>query len=136
MRRKLPLVFASVTALLAALLAGTQTSAHAITFGMPDAGEHPNVGSFVGEFTDPETGDTTPFQLCTGTLIDQDVVLSASHCFSGLPPVITEITFTLDETIDSDRDGDVDGDVELLTGTSVTHPLFGSGGQNNPYDIA
>jgi len=136
MRRKLPLVFASVTALLAALLAGTQTSAHAITFGMPDAGEHPNVGSFVGEFTDPETGDTTPFQLCTGTLIDQDVVLSASHCFSGLPPVITDITFTLDETIDSDRDGDVDGDVELLTGTSVTHPLFGSGGQNNPYDIA
>jgi secreted trypsin-like serine protease len=136
MRSKLPLVSASVTALLAALLVGTQTSAHAITFGTPDAGEHPNVGSFVGEFTDPDTGDITLFQLCTGTLVDQDVVLSASHCFSGLPPAITDITFTLDETIDSDRDGDVDADVELLTGTPVTHPLFGTGGQGNPYDIA
>lgn len=136
MRSKLPLALASVTALLAGLLAGAQTSAHAITFGMPDAGEHPSVGSLVGEFTDPETGDTTLFQLCTGTLIARDVVLSASHCFSGLPPVITDITFTLDETIDSDRDGDVDANVELLTGTPATHALFGSGGQSNAYDIA
>lgn len=135
MRSKLPLVLASVTGLVAGLLAATQTSAHAITFGVPDAGEHPSVGSLVGEFTDPDTGDTTLFQLCTGTLIAEDVVLSASHCFSGLPPVITDITFTLDETIDSDRDGDVDADVELLTGTPVVHPLYGSGGQGNPYDI-
>lgn len=136
MRSKLPLVSATVTALLAALLAGTQSSAHAITFGVPDAGEHPNVGSFVGELTDPETGDTSLFQLCTGTLVDQDVVLSASHCFSGLPPVITDITFTLDEVIDSDRDAEVDAGVELLTGTPVTHPLYGTGGANNLYDIA
>jgi secreted trypsin-like serine protease len=136
MRTKLPLIIASVVALLAGLLAGTQTAANAITFGVPDAGEHPSVGSFVGEATDPATGDTTLFQLCTGTLIDEDVVLSASHCFSGLPPVITDITFTLDETIDSDRDGEVDADVELLSGTPVTHPLYGSGGQSNPYDIA
>lgn len=27
-------------------------------------------------------------------------------------------------------------DVHLLTGTPVTHPLFGSGGRNNSYDIA
>lgn len=33
-------------------------------------------------------------------------------------------------------DGVVDPDVHLLTGTPVTHPLFGSGGRNNSYDIA
>lgn len=136
MRNKLSLALASLTALVAGLMVGTQTTAHAITFGVPDGGEHPNVGSFVGEFTDPETSDTTFFQLCTGTLIAEDVVLSASHCFSGLPPSITDITFTLEETIDSDRDGDVDDDVELLTGTPVTHPLFGSGGRSNTHDIA
>lgn len=136
MRTRLSLVLACLTTLLAALLAGSQTSAHAITYGVADAGEHPNVGSFVGTYTDPDSGDSVLFQLCTGTLIAEQVVLSASHCFSGLPPEITDITFTLDEVIDADRDGAVDADVQLLTGTPVTHPLFDSGGASNPYDIA
>jgi hypothetical protein len=114
----------------------TPSTANAISYGVPDDGEHPNVGSFVGEWTDPNTGDTTLFQLCTGTLIDTDVVLSASHCFSGLPPEITAIWFTLDEVIDADQNGVVDGDVGLLTGTPQIHPQFGTGGQNNTYDIA
>ena len=62
-------------------------------------------------------------------------MLSASHCFSDLPPTITSITFTLDETIDQDRDGVIDADVTLLSGTPVTHPLYGHRA-NNPYDIA
>ena len=111
-------------------------SAHGIVYGVPDDGEHPNVGSFVGEFTDPETGEVSLFQLCTGTLIDSDVVLSASHCFVGLPETITDITFTLDEVIDADEDGAVDDDVELLSGTPMTHPLFATGGANNTFDIA
>jgi secreted trypsin-like serine protease len=135
MRTRLSLVIASLTTLVAGLLAGTQTSAHAITYGVPDAGEHPSVGSFVGEYTDPETGEVSLFQLCTGTLIAEDVVLSASHCF-GLPPEITDVAFTLEEVIDADRDGDVDADVELLAGTPVTHPLFATGGVNNLYDVA
>jgi hypothetical protein len=76
------------------------------------------------------------FQLCTGTLIDPDVVLSASHCFAGLPPTITDTWFTLDEVIDADRDGVVDPSVNLLTGTPVTHPLFAGGGASNTFDIA
>ena len=135
MRTRSSLVIACLTTLVAGLL-GTQAPAHAITYGVPDAGEHPNVGSFVGEFTDPTTGDTLLFQVCTGTLIAEDVVLSASHCFSGLPPEITDITFTLDPVIDADRDGAVDADVELLTGTPVTHPLYATGGLSNLYDIA
>jgi hypothetical protein len=126
-------LLAAVAALVVMLV---PSSANAISYGVPDDGEHPNVGSFIGERTDPDSGEVTLFQLCTGTLIDVDVVLSASHCFSGLPPEITAIWFTLDEVIDADRDGVVDNDVELLTGTARTHPLFGSGGQNNPYDIA
>lgn len=110
--------------------------AQAIVYGEPDGGEHPNVGSFVGEFTNPETDETTLFQLCTGTLIDEDVVLSASHCFSGLPATITAVWFTFDEVIDGDQDGVVDAGVTLLTGTPVVHPEYGSGGANNTYDIA
>ncbi len=119
---------------LAVLLA--PSSAHAISYGVPDAGEHPNVGSFVVEFTDPDTGVTSLGQLCTGTLVSEDVVLSASHCFSGLPPTLGDIWFTLDEVIDADLDGVVDPGVELLAGTPVTHPLFGTTGQSNTYDIA
>ena len=63
-------------------------------------------------------------------------MLSASHCFAGLPPTITHTWFTLDAVIDADRDGVVDPTVNLLTGTAVTHPLFGSGGASNAYDIA
>lgn len=126
--------------ILAGLLAGVAVlapvTAHAIVYGEPDQGEHPSVGSFVGEFTDPNTGDTTLFQLCTGTLIDHDVVLSASHCFAGLPATITHTWFTLDEVIDADRDGVVDPTVNLLAGTPVTHPMYATGGANNTYDIA
>jgi hypothetical protein len=127
------IVLAALVAILPVLAPST---ANAISYGVPDGGEHPNVGSFVGEWTDSGSGETSLFQLCTGTLIDSDVVLSASHCFSGLPPQITAIYFTLDEIIDADIDGDVDPTVTLLSGTPVTHPLFASGGANNTYDIA
>jgi hypothetical protein len=125
-----------VSALAAILLVLAPTTARAISYGTADDGEHPNVGSFVSEFTDPDTGETTLVQLCTGTLISEDVVLSASHCFSGLPPTLGPAFFTLDEVIDANRDGAVDPDVDLFAGTPVTHPLFGTTGQSNPYDIA
>lgn len=122
--------------LLALVVVLVPASASAISYGVPDDGEHPNVGSFVAEWTDPDTAETRLVQLCTGTLIDVDVVLSASHCFSGLPPEYGETWFTLDEVIDADQDGVVDAGVELLSGAAETHPLFGTGGQNNAYDIA
>lgn len=111
-------------------------AAWGIVYGEPDNGQHPQVGSFVAEVTEPQTGDTLLVPLCTGTLVDSDVVLSAAHCFAGLPDFFGDITFTLDEVIDADRDGLVDADVELMTGTPFVHPEFGSGGANNTYDIA
>ena len=129
--RRLLVVAGAVFALLLA-----PSSAHAISYGEPDDGGHPNVGSFVVEYTDPDTGIMSLRQLCTGTLIADDVVLSASHCFSGLPSSLGEIWFTLDEVIDADQDGVVDPSVDLLSGTPVTHPLYGTTGQSNTYDIA
>jgi hypothetical protein len=111
-------------------------SAQAIVYGEPDDG-HDYVGAFVGTVTDPETGSSFLVQVCTGTLIDPDVVLSAAHCFVGLEEFgITDMHFTLDAVIDADMDGVVDPSVRLLSGEAVPHELFGSGGSNNTYDIA
>ena len=73
-----------VVLLLATLSVLAPRSAQAILYREPDNGEHPNVGSLVGQSTNPETGATEHWQLCTGTLIDEDVVLTASHCIVGL----------------------------------------------------
>lgn len=130
MKRSLMLVVFSTLAML------VPQAAHAIVYGVPDNG-HRYVGTFVGTIADPDTGEDVLFQLCTGTLIDDDVVLSASHCFVGLEEFgITDVAFTLDPVIDADRDGRVDNSVALLSGTAVTHPLFGPGGTNNTHDIA
>lgn len=129
------LLVSIVAAILVLVLPST---ANAISYGVPDNGEHPNVGSFVAEYTDPATGQTAMVQLCTGTLIAADVVLSASHCFSGAAASeFGRAYFTLAEVIDANRDGVVDSGVPLLSGTPVTHPLYGvSPGAGNPYDIA
>jgi len=51
----------------------------AITYGEPDAGEHPYVGFMI--FFDP----TTPgWAGCTGSLLDADTFLTAGHCTYGI----------------------------------------------------
>jgi len=82
-----------LAASLAALTLLVPPSAQAISDGEPDYGEHPDVGSFVTE-CDLGGGQTVLLQPCTGTLIDGDVVLSASHCFSGVPSEFGETWFT------------------------------------------
>jgi len=110
-------------------------AARAIVYGEPDGGDHPNVGSLVGRATNPDTGATEFRQLCTGTLIDEDVVLTASHCLVDLEPYgIQQIYFTLAEVIDADQDGLVDADVPLMTVTPVPHPSYNHR-QGNPFDI-
>jgi hypothetical protein len=110
-------------------------AANAISYGVPDDG-HPNVGSFVVQVTNPDSGATELYQLCTGTLIAPGVVVSASHCFSGLPDFVEDITFTLDPVIDADKDGLVDTAVRRRSGTAVVHPQFDTSGANNPFDVA
>ena len=109
-------------------------SAGAITFGVPDEGEHPYVGSVVGTL-EAEPGILESYQWCSGALISPTVFVTASHCFAGFEGSV-EFTVTFDEVIDTNADGLVDDDVELLSGTSHIHPLYASGGANNTYDVA
>jgi len=125
-RRRAALTIVAVTAGLMV----TAGPVGAITFGTPDtAGRYANVGSLV--LTVPDTG---AFQICTGTLIAPEVVLTASHCLVGIPDDF-QLSVTFDPVIDADQDGLVDDDVTLLAGTGHAHPLFASGGANNTYDI-
>ena len=102
----------------------------AITFGTPDTtGAYANVASLV--LTVP---DGRRYQLCTGTLIEPTVVLTAAHCLVAFPDD-WDISVTFDAVIDADQDGFVDDGVTLLGGTRHAHPLFATGGANNTYDV-
>jgi len=70
MKRKL-LIVASV--LVVALLLATPV--FGITFGQPDGNRHPNVGAMI-----VEEPDGVKYLYCSGTLIEPDVFLTASHC--------------------------------------------------------
>ena len=66
-----------VALLVAAFVAATP--AGAITYGEPDAGEHPYVG-FMIFFSPADPG----WFSCSGTLLDADTFLTAGHCTSGI----------------------------------------------------
>lgn len=87
-----------------AMLSTLAAPAAAITYGEPDAGEHPNVGALllVRERVDPDTGDTVTSIRpdCSGTLIGERVFLTAGHCVAWLeqlqhPPGLA-VTFAED----------------------------------------
>ncbi|MDQ3937269.1 MAG: S1 family peptidase [Chloroflexota bacterium] len=126
MRRSVIALF--VTALLATTLAAP---AGAITFGQRDGNRHPNVGSIVVRFPDSEL-----FQWCSGTLISEDVFLTASHCTAPLDSVVEEdggqVLVTFDSTIQESG--------KFYTGTWVTNPSYnnfrGKFGVSDPGDIA
>ena len=73
--KRLKLVLLGAVALLVAIAA----PAGAITYGQPDAGEHPYVG-FMTFFDPAEPGWFT----CSGTLLDSDTFLTAAHCTYGV----------------------------------------------------
>jgi secreted trypsin-like serine protease len=71
--------------------------------------------------------------LCTGTLIDDRVFLTAGHCTSFLDSIgIERVRVTFDPRYDEDSTS-VAG---TFAGRYVTHPAFGTGGSNDPHDIA
>jgi hypothetical protein len=72
-----------VAALLTFLVSST---AHAITWGEPDNGENPNVGTLL--FVQNGVG----FFSCTGTMIAPRVMLTAGHCVAGAGE-INDVTF-------------------------------------------
>jgi hypothetical protein len=64
---------------LVALMMATLSPVAAITYGEPDAGEHPYVGFMI--FYDP--AEDAWFS-CSGTLLDADTFLTAAHCTYGI----------------------------------------------------
>ena len=112
--------------------------ASAITYGEPDGNGHPFVGSIVldvpaGNPVVPEGG---LFQWCSGTLIAEEVFLTASHCTADLDGILelipgTEVLVTFDPTI---HEGGT-----FFTGEWHTNPNFGfsgPGGASDPGDVA
>jgi Trypsin len=71
--------FALALAAVLASIVGTAMPAVAITYGEPDAGEHPYVG-FMIYFDPNEPG----WFSCSGTLLDADTFVTAGHCTYGV----------------------------------------------------
>lgn len=104
-----------------ALLAGP---AGAIVYGEPDGEAHPYVGALMAERVPGQVG-----QVCSGTLIDDDVFLTAAHCTEhlrslGIGP--SDVWVTFDPTLDG---------ASPLGGTYVSHPGFNQA-RSDAKDIA
>ena len=68
------------------LVLATGGPANAITFGHPDGGRHPNVGALLADW---DTESPGPDIVCTGTLIDERVFLTAAHCTAFSTPSVS-----------------------------------------------
>jgi hypothetical protein len=77
---------AAGAAVAALLLVNTAPSA-AIVNGQPDGGAHPYVGQllfYVPSEVDPRFSDPGAWFTCSGTLLDENTVLTAGHCTYGI----------------------------------------------------
>ena len=114
-------VFLLATVALDILLASGVATA--ITYGKVDGNRHPNVSALVGE---DEEGR---FIFCSGTLIDEDVVLTAAHCTAAIEEFGFEfVGVTFDPVFDLDTS-------DVHAGTPHTHPEF-PGPSSDVKDIA
>lgn len=120
MRRCLIVVATLAVTLVVAAPAG------AITFGTVDTtNRFPHVGAVIAEYNEPGTKEV----LCSGTLISPTVFLTAGHCTAFLDSIgVQDVWVTFDSSFDAAS--------PLIHGTYHTHPLFGSGGQSNTFDLA
>lgn len=109
-RRALTIAAISILLLVVAM------PAFAISFGEPDGDDHPSVGSIV--LTIPGEG---LFQICSGTLISENVYLTAAHCTAALDGILvaypgSSIAVTFDPTISENG--------TFYSGTWYTHPSW------------
>ena len=93
----------------------------AIVYGQQDVNnQYDNVGAIVADFE----GDLT--RVCSGTLIDADVVLTAAHC------VVSErMAVTFDNVIEEDV-----ADNDLHWGDATGHEDFACCGASDTFDVA
>jgi hypothetical protein len=102
--------------------------AGAIVYGQFDGNQHRNVGTMVVDIE----GDK--FSICSGTLIDSNTFLTASHC-TAFPEQVLEtdrVWVSFDPVFDPATS-------TLFPGTTHTHPEFGfsgPGGFSDAHDIA
>ncbi len=115
----------ALCSMVAAWILVASAPAGAIVYGQPDGNLHPNVGTMVVEV------DGEKFSVCSGTLIDADTFLTASHCTAFPEEVLgtNEVWVSFDSVFDPDAS-------KLYAGTTRTHPKFGSGGFSDANDIA
>lgn len=101
----------------------------AITYGVPDGNDHPFVGSMVLRIPDEGV-----FQWCSGTLISENVFLTASHCTAPIDATLAsipgaEMLVTFDPIIDESS--------TFYTGTWHTNPNYLAGnGASDTGDVA
>jgi secreted trypsin-like serine protease len=95
--------------------------AAAIVYGEPDTGnEFSNVGAIIVE----DGGEL--FTVCTGTLINTNVVLTAAHCIFS-----ERMGVTFEPNLD-----EMDPATDVYWGTAVPHERFACCGANDTFDIA
>jgi secreted trypsin-like serine protease len=120
------LVVLSVTMSLALL---SSVPAGAIVYGEFDENGHPNVGAIVADWRDFGSGNLELF--CSGTLIAEDVFLTAAHCTAaliefGVPE--DEVFVTFDPVFDERA--------KLLSGVYHHNTAYGQGGADDTHDVA
>lgn len=99
-----------------ALVAATVVPAAAVTDGQPDGDGHPFVGIMVAQ-----DSDGNPLWRCSGTLISENLFLTAGHCTES-PAAHVEIWFDADVESGIPANGyPYTGDT---AGTPYTHPSY------------
>lgn len=110
-----------------ALLLTSASPANAIVYGEIDSeNKYPNVGALIAQFPEGK------FVICSGTLIDDDVFLTAAHCVDDG----ATMWVSFDQTIDEDPETGVTNKVTLHEGVAHAHPDFACCGSNDTFDIA